>query len=323
STVYRHVIDDVIRNVQRDFEDNGVDPSVLEELQRSWEMKVIQSRVAIFPNDKDGGASTSGEGDGGYGGAYSNGTGGRADASGIDASSLVSHPQNAASLAAIINTSDSDAPSAAALASLAQSGNDNLLNDEGISYDDSIHPGSSRPSSYMGENAGYGYSASYGTSPQHREGDDKETGNATADTATPTASSENNSASRNIPQMDGAGDLAEGDDLNKLSLEDAKALWESVKCKRRIAQVDGEADDDYAVGDQQQQQRKEIDDSVINSDLDSEEDYELDDGTDMILCQYDKVTRSKNKWKCILKEGIILVNGRDFLFYKATGDFEW
>lgn len=32
-----------------------------------------------------------------------------------------------------------------------------------------------------------------------------------------------------------------------------------------------------------------------------------------------QVARVKNKWKCILKDGMIHVNGKDYLFQKCTG----
>ena len=31
------------------------------------------------------------------------------------------------------------------------------------------------------------------------------------------------------------------------------------------------------------------------------------------------MARVKNKWKCILKDGMIHVNGKDYLFSKCTG----
>ncbi|KAF8893451.1 transcription factor IIA, alpha/beta subunit [Infundibulicybe gibba] len=72
------------------------------------------------------------------------------------------------------------------------------------------------------------------------------------------------------------------------------------------------------------------DEEAINSDLD-DSDTEGEDGdeegaageTDIVFCTYDKVARVKNKWKCILKDGMIHVNGRDYLFAKCTGEFEW
>ncbi|CAG8521048.1 4013_t:CDS:2 [Ambispora gerdemannii] len=69
------------------------------------------------------------------------------------------------------------------------------------------------------------------------------------------------------------------------------------------------------------------DDDLINSDLDDTDEEEVDaDGeetSNIILCLYDKVTRTKNKWKCQLKDGIMSVDGKDYLFHKGNGDFEF
>jgi transcription initiation factor TFIIA large subunit len=72
-----------------------------------------------------------------------------------------------------------------------------------------------------------------------------------------------------------------------------------------------------------------LDDSDIESDIDSEF-GEGEDGDDtlgvdksIVLCMYDKVHRTKNKWKCQLKDGIISIAGKDWVFSKANGEFEW
>jgi transcription initiation factor TFIIA large subunit len=82
-------------------------------------------------------------------------------------------------------------------------------------------------------------------------------------------------------------------------------------------------------------------DEVINSDLDDSE-GELDDegegddeaDVDIVFCVYDKVSsrsstsritadsqvqRVKNKWKTVFKDGMIHINGRDYLFQKCNG----
>ncbi|TBU31637.1 transcription factor IIA, alpha/beta subunit [Dichomitus squalens] len=74
-----------------------------------------------------------------------------------------------------------------------------------------------------------------------------------------------------------------------------------------------------------------VDDSeAINSDLDDSDSDNEQEGieggtadTDIVFCTYDKVARVKNKWKCVLKDGMIHVNGKDYLFAKCTGEFEW
>ncbi|KAJ7170749.1 transcription factor IIA alpha/beta subunit [Mycena crocata] len=68
---------------------------------------------------------------------------------------------------------------------------------------------------------------------------------------------------------------------------------------------------------------------AINSDLDdsdTENEEDPDDAgpeTDIVFCTYDKVARVKNKWKCVLKDGMIHTGGKDYLFQRCTGEFEW
>ncbi|KTW26311.1 hypothetical protein T552_02797 [Pneumocystis carinii B80] len=88
-----------------------------------------------------------------------------------------------------------------------------------------------------------------------------------------------------------------------------------------------------------------MDSDSINSDLDSETNSnpddlpEHDDDGQLVLCLYEKVQRTKNKWKCVLKDGIVGMGGKDYLFMRANvrkvpirlkmvfnlfkGEFEW
>ncbi|BGP33046.1 transcription factor IIA subunit alpha [Rhodotorula toruloides] len=73
------------------------------------------------------------------------------------------------------------------------------------------------------------------------------------------------------------------------------------------------------------------DEDAINSDLDDDDDDDLalDDeegeqgGGDFVLALYEKVQRVKNKWKVTLKDGLASVNGREFIFAKCQGEFEF
>ena len=65
----------------------------------------------------------------------------------------------------------------------------------------------------------------------------------------------------------------------------------------------------------------EDDEEPLDSDLDDEDEEPAP--TDYILCQFDKVSRVKNRHKCQLKDGIMHLNGRDYLFSKAPCDFEF
>ncbi|KAL4558201.1 hypothetical protein LXL04_036399 [Taraxacum kok-saghyz] len=70
-------------------------------------------------------------------------------------------------------------------------------------------------------------------------------------------------------------------------------------------------------------------DEPLNEDDDDDDD--VDDGNDddelntqeLVLAQFDKVSRAKNRWKCTLKDGIMHINNRDILFNKASGEFDF
>ena len=82
------------------------------------------------------------------------------------------------------------------------------------------------------------------------------------------------------------------------------------------AQLDGADDIKDEDGD-----REELDEDAINSDLDDsgdelnqdDEDEEGNSG-EVMLCTYDKVQRVKNKWKCVLKDGVLTTGGKEYVF---------
>uniref|UniRef100_A0A3N7EKI5 Uncharacterized protein n=1 Tax=Populus trichocarpa TaxID=3694 RepID=A0A3N7EKI5_POPTR len=66
------------------------------------------------------------------------------------------------------------------------------------------------------------------------------------------------------------------------------------------------------------------DDEPLNEDDDDDEDLDgVDQGEELntqhlILAQFDKVTRTKSRWKCTLKDGVMHINNRDILFNKVV-----
>lgn len=91
-------------------------------------------------------------------------------------------------------------------------------------------------------------------------------------------------------------------------------------------------DDDDDNDDDENDENRNDDDEIQGEEeepLNSEDDVSDEDPTDLfdtdnvVVCQYDKINRNKNKWKFYLKDGIMNLNGRDFVFQKANGDAEW
>uniref|UniRef100_A0A914LFU8 Uncharacterized protein n=1 Tax=Meloidogyne incognita TaxID=6306 RepID=A0A914LFU8_MELIC len=64
----------------------------------------------------------------------------------------------------------------------------------------------------------------------------------------------------------------------------------------------------------------------LNSDDDQSDDEDLDtlfDADNVVVCQFEKVHRARNKWKFILKDGVMQIKGKDYCFHKSNGEAEW
>ncbi|KAH1023654.1 transcription initiation factor IIA subunit 1 isoform X2 [Dendroctonus ponderosae] len=85
-------------------------------------------------------------------------------------------------------------------------------------------------------------------------------------------------------------------------------------------------DDDDLHEDIEEETQEVAEDEPLNSEDDvsdadgTEESFETDN---VIVCQFDKITRARNRWKFHLKDGIMNLNGEDYVFQKANGDAEW
>ncbi|KAF7399332.1 hypothetical protein HZH68_007924 [Vespula germanica] len=87
-------------------------------------------------------------------------------------------------------------------------------------------------------------------------------------------------------------------------------------------------DDDEDLDDKEEEENDEAtarEEEPLNSEDDVTDDDPADlfDTDNVVVCQYDKITRSRNKWKFYLKDGIMNLSGKDYVFQKANGDAEW
>ncbi|KAK4872142.1 hypothetical protein RN001_016266 [Aquatica leii] len=112
---------------------------------------------------------------------------------------------------------------------------------------------------------------------------------------------------KNIKQIDGARDTSDDDD-------------EASEDEEVSDEVDDDKDED-----EQEMEEGGPEEEPLNSedDVTDEDPSDLFDTENVVVCQYDKITRSRNKWKFHLKDGIMNLNGEDFVFQKANGDAEW
>nr|XP_017092053.2 transcription initiation factor IIA subunit 1 isoform X1 [Drosophila bipectinata] len=90
--------------------------------------------------------------------------------------------------------------------------------------------------------------------------------------------------------------------------------------------IDNDDDDDLDKDDDEDAEQEDAaEEEPLNSedDVTDEDSAEMFDTDNVIVCQYDKITRSRNKWKFYLKDGIMNMRGKDYVFQKSNGDAEW
>ncbi|XP_061693888.1 TFIIA-alpha and beta-like factor isoform X2 [Syngnathoides biaculeatus] len=133
-----------------------------------------------------------------------------------------------------------------------------------------------------------------------------------------------------IVQLDGTADnsdleeeevvpLEQNDFLGIINAEAIKALQEGV----------GSSDGNTASSSSDSEGADELehveDEDPLNSgdDVFEQDIPDLFDSENVIVCQYDKIHRSKNRWKFHLKDGVMCYGGRDYVFSKAVGEAEW
>jgi len=145
-------------------------------------------------------------------------------------------------------------------------------------------------------------------------------------------------------------DAKQEDDAVK-ELETVSVHKKSVKKSKKVKnmkQVDGPADSsEEGEDDESDDDNDDGDDAEDDSDSDLDPDGEEYDGgiemeppcsgddnsdeeacdlfdtENVVVCQYDKISRARNKWKFLLKDGVMNLNGRDYVFQKAHGEADW
>lgn len=304
--LYRVIVDDVIKNVKSEFAAEGLDDTVLQELQQTWELKLQQSGAvnlamgdttdqyqqhAAYPYDLT---------------TYTNPT----FIPTHNFPELTHNPLYNMNSQAYL-TSPVDMTPAPRPYSTASNPSTQLAATALRSLNAASFETLGKPQQYMP-------APSWNTAPVNL-------GEARINTPA--------SIQNIIRQHDGASDQPQETLPNRS--EDTKSIDEMVtkkyeeilqkkaekaskKSAKTIPQLDGKGkgsedddDDDDALGDEE-----------LDSDLDDDDDTEPETDN-FVLCQYEKVTRIKNKRKTNLKDGIMHLNGRDSVFHKATGEFDW
>jgi len=172
---------------------------------------------------------------------------------------------------------------------------------------------------------------------------------------------QNRTGANNISQIDGTNDEEETitaikNEIRLSKLNDSTIGTKICKQKRRkfkkqkpidiCFQLDGTVPPASAISDDDEDDEEEATNDVAEEiedeedetneeqnedanplcsedDVSDDEPAEMFEADNVVVCQYDKITRCKNKWRFNLKSGIMNIHGRDYVFNKATGEAEW
>uniref|UniRef100_A0A2K5C915 Ral transcription factor IIA subunit 1 like n=1 Tax=Aotus nancymaae TaxID=37293 RepID=A0A2K5C915_AOTNA len=132
-----------------------------------------------------------------------------------------------------------------------------------------------------------------------------------------------------IIQVDGTGDTSSNEEIGNARDVDENEFLGIIDTGdlNVLEEADSISNEDSAANssDNEDPQVDTVEEDPLNSGDDvSEQDVpDLFDTDNVIVCQYDKIHRSKNKWKFYLKDGVMCFGGRDYVFAKAIGDAEW
>ncbi|NWH87332.1 TF2AY factor, partial [Aegithalos caudatus] len=139
-----------------------------------------------------------------------------------------------------------------------------------------------------------------------------------------------------ISQLDGTGDVSSKEQIPHTKDKEENELIgfidsEDLRVLDDEEDYDEECDSSSNMesscsdGDNDDLQIDIVEEDPLNSGDDvSEQDIaDLFDTDNVVVCQYEKIHRTKNRWKFYLKDGVMSIEGKDHIFAKATGDAEW
>ncbi|PHH90742.1 hypothetical protein CDD83_2782 [Cordyceps sp. RAO-2017] len=372
--VYQTIIEEVINSSRVDFEESGVDDSVLEELRRGWQRKLTQLDVARFPWDPKPdppapaqttppapAASSQNQGPAPFPADLSLPAAGttdtaahnglKQDAAAAKADAVKQEPGTQPNaMAQYPNYNGIDNKNSVAASRAAQqlqlqygvraAGSINAIQDR---IGQQQQPPPSQAQQQAEQTAGQHEGDAAAGQTQDAAAQDADGGNHVGNGQTDGAGDDvgpegvllERSAAGTLhelgrveidrmlhQQMAARASAMEGGGLMVPLREAGRQRAATGKHKGKgkgVAAFDGGDDDDDEIDDE----------DAINSDLDDSEEDRDDDEVDdeglghIMLCMYDKVQRVKNKWKCTLKDGVLTVNGKEYVFHKATGEYEW
>lgn len=256
SKAYELIVESVINEVREDFENAGIDEQTLQDLKRTWQIKLSETKVSRFTWDS----------------AYN-------DADGNTTNTAAVNPP---------------------LNSLADNNTGVKAEDEQGLILPGLDPNSNQP-----------------TIKEEEEEDNENNVNI-----------DGSNTNKEILQNDSTTN--ESTQVNNNNESEESSQKPIAQIELTISDTNGKIADQVRLQEKKAKRSALLDTDEVGSELDdSDDDYLISEGEDdgpdenLMLCLYDKVTRTKARWKCSLKDGVVTINHKDYTFQKAHVEAEW
>lgn len=317
SRIYELIVESVINEVREDFENAGIDEQTLQDLRRNWQLRLSESKVSSFSWDE-----------------YSinnnqNPTNNMIGLS-IDNNSTNNNTNT--------NTNDT-------LNNESNEISDQNLNEFTIKQENGndLHPNLSQGLVLPGFDPNIiptpttTVVSSGNTTDNNNNNEElppvKEEDGLGNQSVLPDTLPEQNNTETNTNNVNNNGNSEniKTEDIQKLTnLENVPLVATNGKIELTLEDPNGAVEEQLRLQEKKAKRSALLDTDEVGSELDdSDDDYLISEGDDdgpdenLVLCLYDKVTRTKARWKCSLKDGIATINHRDYTFQKAQVEAEW
>ncbi|KAK5774050.1 transcription initiation factor IIA large subunit PWA37_001056 [Arxiozyma heterogenica] len=316
SRIYELIVESVINEVREDFENAGIDEQTLQDLRRNWQLRLSESKVSSFSWDE-----------------YSLNNNPVSTNNMMDLNIDNNGNDNTTNTNDILNNENNEI-------------SDQNLNNFTIKQENNndLHPNLSQGLVLPGFDSNIIPAPPTSTVSNTDTTDDnphneelppvKEEEGFDNQSVLPDSLPEQNNTETNTNNASDSiknSETIKTEDIQKpTDLENAPLITTNGKIELTLENPNGVVEEQLRLQEKKAKRSALLDTDEVGSELDdSDDDYLISEGDDdgpdenLVLCLYDKVTRTKARWKCSLKDGIATINHRDYTFQKAQVEAEW
>lgn len=317
SRIYELIVESVINEVREDFENAGIDEQTLQDLRRNWQLRLSESKVSSFSWDE-------------Y--LINNNQNHTNNMIGLNIDNNITNTNANTNINDTLNNESNEITDQNLNEFTIKQENSNDLHsnfNQGLvlpGFDSNTIP--APPTSIVSGANSVDNNNNNEELPLIKEEDGLDNQDKLPDTLPEQNNTDTNTSNANDNNF---SENIKTEDIQKpTNLENVPLVATNGTIELTLGDPNGAVEEQLRLQEKKAKRSALLDTDEVGSELDdSDDDYLISEGDDdgpdenLVLCLYDKVTRTKARWKCSLKDGIATINHRDYTFQKAQVEAEW